>query len=128
MSYLSAKASIESYLITNWTETQIKLDNTTFNTSGVDKFISPILLPTTSGRELMNSAKPYLDSYILHINVFIRTSVGSGAAMSLVDLLDAMLKEKKIGDLMIEVPDVNIVGNDGDFYQVAVKFPARQWR
>ena len=126
MSFLTAQTTVEDYFKNNFAHTAIKYENSELDTESLDEFVSVHVLNAGTERELFGATTPYIDGYMLQINIFTEKDTGKGCGLALADVLDGLFKEQVIGGYRFYVPTVDTVGmKSGDasqnFFQVAFK-------
>lgn len=121
MSFAAAKIAIETYINSNYSSTPISWDNVDFSLPSTEgEFIRVTLLPAEKPREIFGSTTPYNDTYLLNIGIFSRSGSGAGDAYEIADTLSALLTEKTISGYTTEVAQVQQIGDDGNFFHLAL--------
>jgi len=99
---------------TDFTSIPIAWENVGYE--GSDYFLAPAILTVSSERQVMGDSIPYENRYILHINIFSRTDIGTKESGYAYDKLRTLLNEQVIDGLVFRVVQEGTGRNDGNGY------------
>ncbi len=118
MSYLQEKIDIETYFEANWTETPIVFENKTYD--GATEWVRISIQNGDAFQASMGDSPAFRFIGVVFVQIFTKTDTGSGRALELVDLVDALFRNLVLTNLRFKVPQVKKMGKSGEMYQTNV--------
>ena len=128
--YEDIQKQILDYISDNWTETSVQYPNVHLDVSGLESWIQVNIVPFIANRLLItgSSTNGVIHKGQLVINVFRLANKGTKTAMQYVDDIIDLFREYQMTisgnyKLQFYVPEVDIVGPSGNYWQVTVSIP-----
>lgn len=129
MGYETARAALLNYVGTQFAisepSVQIKYPNIEIDgLSSLAEFVAIDVLPVPRTRELFGATYPYMDAFIIFVNIFTKPDTGTGRAMELADTVNGIINETTISGYATDVAFAEDLGNINGWYQVSVRATA----
>jgi hypothetical protein len=119
----------------NANKTPVKVDNkkelltnagTIADETGLDEWVRLSIQPVLATQADMNATRRVRHTGLLDVSVFIKSGVGIGRCLELIDAVDAIYSLKSFNGITVRAGSVNNVGETAGFYQMTITFEY-QW-
>lgn len=120
------RSSIMTELNDNWTKTPISWPNREFSSSGT-AFIEPTILMGDSFELEKGDNGVGLRTGVFMINVYALPGSGNGVPLGYAGSLETIFRRKNVDEIFFEEPSTYEIGQNGNYYQVAVSIPFSCW-
>ena len=120
MKYLKTQLETKLYNLYNGVY-PIKWVGLDFDSSTVNTYLAPSIIPISTNREVMSNTQGITDKIFFQVNALVRRGVGSGVLIDLVDDLKSNFSETTINNIIVEVPDTLNIAENGEFLESGIR-------
>jgi hypothetical protein len=117
MNYKQEKDTIELFFTANWPHTPVVFENAP--ASDENEWVRLSIQNGRAFQASMGDNPAFRYPGVVFVQIFTAKDVGSGRALELADLVDALFKIAVVSGIQFKVPRINKVPSDGP-YQVNV--------
>jgi len=119
MSFLSDKVAIEQYLVANPLTTNVVYENMEPDL-GWSEWARVTIQGGNGHIASLGNNPIYRYPGVIIFQIFTKLGIGSGRAVTIADEIDALLKSRRLGSVVFQVPNIQKIGPNNNWYQINV--------
>lgn len=123
MSYETERVDITSYLETNWTTTSIKFPNQRFEQPNDEIWMKINIVNGEGTQQSFGTVQDHEFVGLITLTLYAPLYSGTKTINEYIDTLFDLFVSKTIGSVFTYTPSKEVIGENGNWYQVALTIP-----